>query len=125
MNYAYLIYQIKDSIKCNYAWMSWKTAKRDINPMDYDGVYYGRSIDGENPIAVLENLYEMFNINHPLDFNGHSLSVSDIVVLFDDNIYTGYQTFSRFRLDMEKCRYWKQIVPAIKKAFPDIVIELY
>lgn len=85
MNYAYLIYQLKDPIKCDYAWMSWKTAKRDINLMDYDGVYYGRSIDGENPIAVLENLYEMFNINHPLDFNGHSLSVSDIVVLFDDN----------------------------------------
>ena len=84
MNYAYLIYQIKDPIKCDYAWMSWKIAKRDINLMDYDCVYTD-SIDGENPIAVLENLYEMFNINHPLDFNGHSLSVSDIVVLFDDN----------------------------------------
>ena len=84
MNYAYLIYQIKDPIKCNYAWMSWKIAKRDINLMDYDCVYTD-SIDGEDPDAVLENLYEMFNINHPLDFNGHSLSVSDIVVLFDDN----------------------------------------
>lgn len=41
------------------------------------------------------------------------------------NIYSGYQTFTRFRLDMNKCRYWKTIVPAIKKAFPDIVIELY
>ena len=84
MNYAYLIYQIKDPIKCDYAWMSWKIAKRDINLMDYDCVYTD-SIDGEDPVAVLENLYEMFNINHPLDFNGHSLSVSDIVVLFDDN----------------------------------------
>ena len=84
MNYAYLIYQIKDPIKCDYAWMGWKIAKRDINLMDYDCVYTD-SIDGENPIAVLENLYEMFNINHPLDFNGHSLSVSDIVVLFNDN----------------------------------------
>ena len=84
MNYAYLIYQIKDPIKCDYAWMSWKIAKRDINLMDYDCVYTD-SIDGEDPNAVLENLYEMFNINHPLDFNGHSLSMSDIVVLFDDN----------------------------------------
>lgn len=84
MNYAYLIYQIKDPIKCDYAWMSWKIAKRDINLMDYDCVYTD-SIDGEDPVAVLENLYEMFNINHPLDFNGHSLSMSDIVVLFDDN----------------------------------------
>ena len=84
MNYAYLIYQIKDPIKCDYAWMSWKIAKRDINLMDYDCVYTD-SIDGEDPDAVLENLYEMFNINHPLDFNEHSLSMSDIVVLFDDN----------------------------------------
>lgn len=84
MNYAYLIYQIKDPIKCDYAWMSWKIAKIDINLMDYDCVYTD-SIDGEDPDAVLENLYEMFNINHPLDFNGHSLSMSDIVVLFDDN----------------------------------------
>ena len=84
MNYAYLIYQIKDPIKCDYAWMSWKIAKRDINLMDYDCVYTD-SIDGEDPVAVLENLYEMFNINHPEDFKGHSLSMSDIVVLFDDN----------------------------------------
>lgn len=84
MNYAYLIYQIKDPIKCDYAWMSWKIAKRDINLMDYDCVYTD-SIDGEDPIAVLENLYEMFNINHPDDFKGHSLSMSDIIVLFDDN----------------------------------------
>ena len=42
-----------------------------------------------------------------------------------ENIYSGYQTFTKIRLDMEKCRYWKTIVPAIKKAFPDIVIELY
>ena len=83
MNYAYLIYQIKDPIKCDYAWMSWKTAKRDINLMDYDCVYTD-SIDGEDPDAVLENLFEKFNINHPDDFEGHSMSVSDIVVLIDD-----------------------------------------
>ena len=41
------------------------------------------------------------------------------------NIYSGFQTFTKFRLDMDKCRYWKHIVPALKKAFKDIVIELY
>jgi hypothetical protein len=30
---------------------------------------------------TLERLYEKFNINHPHDFTGHSLSVSDVVVL--------------------------------------------
>lgn len=42
-----------------------------------------------------------------------------------DNIYTGYQTFAKFRLNMEKCRNWQQIATAVKKAFPKIVIELY
>lgn len=31
--------------------------------------------------AILDKLYEQFNINHPTDFRGHSLSVSDIIAL--------------------------------------------
>ena len=31
----------------------------------------------------LESLYAMFNINRPEDFRGHSLSVSDVIVLRD------------------------------------------
>ena len=30
---------------------------------------------------TLNSLYEKFNINHPQDFTGHSLSVSDVVVM--------------------------------------------
>jgi hypothetical protein len=42
-----------------------------------------------------------------------------------DNMYSGYQTLTKFRMDMEKCRHWKEIAVALKKAFPDMVIELY
>ena len=42
-----------------------------------------------------------------------------------DNMYSGYQTLTKFRMDMVKCRYWKEIAVALKKAFPDMVIELY
>ena len=31
--------------------------------------------------AILEELYARFNLNHPADFTGHSLSMSDIVAL--------------------------------------------
>lgn len=41
------------------------------------------------------------------------------------NIYSGYETFTKFCLNMEKCRYWKEIAEALKKAFPGMVIELY
>jgi len=32
---------------------------------------------------TLEDIYRRFNIDHPEDFRGHSLSVSDVVVLHD------------------------------------------
>lgn len=33
----------------------------------------------------LEELYELFNIQHPEDYTGHSLSMSDILELYDDS----------------------------------------
>lgn len=38
-------------------------------------------MDRLQPGESLELLYEKFNIAHPADYTGHSLSVSDIVVL--------------------------------------------
>lgn len=36
--------------------------------------------------VMLESLYTKFNIDHPADFTGHSLSVSDIVALKTDDV---------------------------------------
>ena len=36
------------------------------------------------PETSLEDIYARFNIDHPKDFKGHSLSVSDVVVLHQD-----------------------------------------
>ena len=80
--YAYMLYQIKDP-KTEYAWMNWEFAKNKISITDYDGTYY-RHISGEDPIAILEDLFEIFNIHRPEDFTGASMSTSDIVVLIDD-----------------------------------------
>lgn len=40
--------------------------------------------------ATLEAVYEKFNIDHPVDYKGHSLSVSDIVVLHQDGENTAH-----------------------------------
>ena len=50
----------------------------NINSSIYDRVYSG-SVDCKD----LEDVYEMFNLHHPADFRGHSLSVSDIVEVTD------------------------------------------
>lgn len=54
----------------------------DIN--NYKAVYSGK-ID---PTVTLENIYQEFNINRPADFKGHSLSMSDIVVIEANDKFT-------------------------------------
>lgn len=48
-----------------------------VEGRDYSLVYGGRLGQQEN----LDTIYEKFNLNHPEGYAGHSLSVSDIVVL--------------------------------------------
>ncbi len=49
---------------------------------NYELIYTGLlTYFNENQNHTLNKLYEQFNINHPADFKGHSLSVSDIIAL--------------------------------------------
>ena len=47
---------------------------------NYDVVF-----DGELETNDLESIYTKFNIDHPTDFKGHSLSISDVVELYDES----------------------------------------
>ncbi len=47
----------------------------------YDLVYVGMLPPFTDQASMLEDLYMKFNLYHPEDFRGHSLSVSDIVAL--------------------------------------------
>ena len=49
------------------------------NPGDYQAVY-----DGPLDTNDLEEIYEKFNGNHPPGYTGHSLSMSDVVELYDE-----------------------------------------
>ena len=50
---------------------------RSVDRANYDLVY-SAPLDGK---TTLEDIYRTFNIDHPADFRGHSISVSDVVVL--------------------------------------------
>ena len=50
---------------------------RTVDPANYDLVYTAPLRD----IDTLESIYRQFNTDRPADFKGHSLSVSDVVVL--------------------------------------------
>ena len=78
---TYSIYQLKHGDET-----------RDLRFEPYDRLQAtGNSVDRANyervysaeltPGTSLEDIYTRFNIDHPKDFKGHSLSVSDVVVL--------------------------------------------
>ena len=51
-----------------------------VDKTNYELVYSAELTPGTS----LEDIYTRFNIDHPKDFKGHSLSVSDVVVLHQD-----------------------------------------
>jgi len=88
----YEIYQLdytKESVKNSHKMFEkWEwLIKYDggFNFQDYKKVYEGEE-EGEDNIDILDKLFEKFNLAHPDDFRGHSLSVSDVIIL-DDKMY--------------------------------------
>ncbi len=56
-----------------------------LDRSNYDLVYT-HSFNGE----TLDDIYRIYNIDHPDDFKGHSLSVSDVVVIHDSGESRAY-----------------------------------
>lgn len=86
----YCIYQLP--VEKEYTFRGWKEAKAHFNFSDYKQVYKGELVDAaqygekitpcnKDDRSVLKDLYVKFNVNHPEDFTGRSLSVSDIVAV--------------------------------------------
>ena len=75
------IYQLADTEQTREAMFLTLQALQNrgmsVERSNYEMVYSGELKRGE----TLEDIYQTFNIHHPSDFMGHSLSVSDVVVL--------------------------------------------
>ena len=104
----YGIYQLKDSAETrNIRFMDMDYLEKEGIPVsreNYTLVYTGELTEGMS----LEDIYTKFNIDHPADFTGHSLSVSDVVVLHQDGENTshyvdsvGYREIPEFTKEME------------------------
>ena len=108
-NDTFSIYQLKDGDET-----------RDLRFEPYDRLQAaGHTIDRANyelvytaPLSAetsLEDIFTRFNIDHPQDFQGHSLSVSDIVVLHQNGENTahyvdsiGYKEAPEFLQEQQK-----------------------
>lgn len=97
--FSYDIYQIREG----NAYHSLRFANlselehmhQPVQKSNYEQIYTGtlseNSADEQSShTEILESLYEKFNLQHPADYRGHSLSVSDIVVLHENGRDTAY-----------------------------------
>ena len=105
---AYAINQLKrDDSTADIRFMNSEyLQKKGIEPQyeNYELVYTGALTKDGSQIEKLEDLYRIFNVEHPHDFSGHSLSVSDIVALKQSGVVSyhyvdsiGYKELTNFR----------------------------
>ena len=83
---SYAILQLREDVDdniplmfANYSYLQKKEMEPEIDR--YEVVYHGSISMSGDVDRQLEDLYVKFNIDHPNDFRGHSMSVSDIVAL--------------------------------------------
>ena len=87
---SFSIYQLKgDNETLDYRFEPLDSIHRNglsVKPENYELVYEAPMTEKDN----LESIYTRFNVDRPADFTGHSLSVSDIVVLHQDGKDTAH-----------------------------------
>lgn len=97
------IYQLKEEYSYEYGFMRYEFLEKHGKTVDKDK-YCLMYRDAEIGIdcsegEYLERIFTRFNINRPEDFKGHSLSVSDVIVLNGTAYYTdsfGFKKLSNF-----------------------------
>ena len=87
---SFFIYQLKGGNETlDYRFEPLDSIHRNglsVKPENYELVYEAPLTTKDN----LESIYTRFNVDRPADFTGHSLSVSDIVVLHQDGKDTAH-----------------------------------
>lgn len=69
-----------------------------INLDDYNVVYYGDIPKG----STLNDIFELFNLYHPDGYKGHSLSVSDLIVVDGGIFYVDRYSFKKVDFEARK-----------------------
>ncbi|MGN0294693.1 MAG: YodL domain-containing protein [Lachnospiraceae bacterium] len=80
--------ETRDEQFASYEWLRRQGKESEID--HYEVVYTAPLPVVSSLEDTLESLYVTFNLHHPSDFTGHSLSVSDIVALKVENRVSSY-----------------------------------
>ncbi len=86
--FNYVIYQV--TATNDFAFMRWSWCKgHNWSFGSYRSVWNGTE-EAKDDYDLLNYLFEMFNVNHPKGYRGHSMSVSDVIRIDDENNNTKY-----------------------------------
>lgn len=122
VNGTYKIYQLPDGEKYHgIRFEDMEQLEKDgvqLNHEDYELVYEGE-IDDFKGNATLEAIFTQFNTAHTADFSGHSLSVSDVIVISADGKEFAYYCDSIGFVEMPEFFKEKELVQE-KSAVQDI-----
>ena len=86
------IYQINvDRDTANVCFIGMESLKKIKGTKEVNAAAYDRVYDGKMDCISLENIYQKFNFDHPADYKGRSLSVSDVVEIREsDTLNPGF-----------------------------------
>ena len=75
-----------------------------------DSGIYDKIYDGEVECKTVEDVYTKFNLDHPEDFKGHSLSISDVVEVYESDLidkgfyFCDHIGFKKIDFNSELCK---------------------
>ncbi len=98
---TFSIYQLKDDVPVDFHFRPLEEVQGKglaVDPANYEKEYTAPL----TPDMGLERIFEKFNIDRPEDFKGHSLSVSDVIVLHQNGKDTAHYTDSIGFVDISK-----------------------
>ena len=86
------IYQINmDRDAANVCFIGMESLEKIKGTKEVNAAAYDRVYDGKMDCISLENIYQKFNVDHPADYKGRSLSVSDVVEIREsDTLNPGF-----------------------------------
>ena len=115
------IYQINTDRDDNRVrFLGLDTLERFQRSKEVDPVLYDRVYDGKLDCNSLETIYEKFNVDHPADYKGRSLSVSDVAVSKIWKVKVRLKTVIDYATNPEKTRA-QEYTPEQYQALADVL----
>ena len=84
------VYQLKEDAPVELRFTGMDRLDSPPDKANYTAVYTRDLVPDDNTTRILENFHYIFNDDRPVDFTGHSLSVSDIIALKQDGVVSYY-----------------------------------